>query len=751
MADKRITFSLDLSTDQAKRAIDDFTSQLARSAQDASAPLQAWNKIGEAISDSFRKALQDVKGLQEQIREEMRRGASSILQPGSQNSLSGKLVDGLKEMIKSEHETVKTAIRSTEQELAKNRDEYAKMVRDLGSKTLDQQMASDMNAKQQQINQLQGQLQTKTQAAQVLSTALSSGSPQATQILQQLAGGGAAPPPPPPPAGGGGAAGADPFQFAGKAGALLNLIAGQGNLTSLISGGGLMSLLSAAGGTGGAVVGTTLFTADALIKGSFNQAATEAALTRQFATGGASSVTAGLLARQAMKAAPTGAFGRAQAGEGLGFIDFLDQMRVFVQSGFSSDAAGSYIREKLLQEQMGGFGVGQERAFQGAIDRRQALHGVERMFGMGASGRAGAMMAGGIPLDRLGPGMAMMAEFMGRMPQGQGRFFSASDAALINFQNRFGLSDDAARQVFRASAANSGAAGLIQGMMGAAGLGTPGTDIATGRVMGAGAGFAASFDAAAAPGAMGTFMQGFSAVSGALPGLSSAEQSRYSNAVTGQRLQELNNPESLANRTAMGTLARLGITDPVEARVIMSMGLEQGRTVELISKMTGRSADDVRSSISGGQRGLEGLQRARFGGGKLDQLMGEGFTFNALRAGTGRDVDAVRAQGAFNVSDMTAGGPSAAQIEVGRGVATGRQDTTVDVMNETNARIAGSLALISGVVDGNALRVKIVEGGREVQRSDAENEARRKAEAAARGISTVSEPRTNRNVRQPGR
>lgn len=755
MAERKISFSLDLTTDQAKRAIDEFNQQLQKAAQGASAPAAEWNKVGAAISDSFKKALQDVKQLQTQIQDEMRKGASGIMQPGSANSMSSKLVEGLKEMIKAEHETVKGAIKTAETELSKNREEYSKMVKDLETRKLDPDMARQMASKQDRIAQLESELKTKTQATQVLSSALQAQAPTAQDVLAQLQGGGAGKPPGPPglPPPAPTPKTPDPFKFGGKAGALMQLIANGGDLTSLLSSGGMLSVLSAEGGRGGAMIGTVLMTADRLIKGMQNNPATAAAAERQFVTGGATEVTASLMARQVMQASPTGAFGRAmRAGKditgfqgGLGFVDALDQLQFFARSGFDREAAGNYIREKLLQEQSP-FTQMQERAFQGGIDRGQALQGVERMFGMDRTQRVAASLQGmGIPLERMGPGMAMMAEFMGRLPGAAPGVASVTDMNLINMQNRFGLSDSAMRQVFRASAANSGAGGMIQGLMGMAGLGTAGTDIATGRVMGAGAEYAAGFDAAAVPGAMGVFTRGFAGVAGQLPGLAPAEQARYSNQVTNQRLQELNNPESLANRTAMGSLARLGITDPVEARIIMSMGLDQSRTVDVISKMTGRNADDVRSTISEGQKSLTRLQGSRFGGGRLDKVMGENFTFNALRAGTARDLDAVRAQGGVNPADLVSGGATAEQIQAGRAKATGRQDTTVDLMQESNAQIAGALAKLTGVIEKGAMKVRIVEGAEKIMQQDAQTEARRAADAGK--VPNVGEPRTNQAQR----
>lgn len=755
MAEKRITFTLDLTTDQAKRAIDEFTQQLSKAAQQASAPAAEWNKIGAAISDSFKKALQDVKQLQQQIQDEMKKGVSGIMQPGSPNSMSGKLVDGLKDMIKSEHETIKTAIKTTEQELSKNRDEYSKLVKDLDSKKLDPQMARDMAEKQNQISRLESDLRAKEQAAAVMQTALQKGAPTAAEVLQQLTqpGGGGTPPPTPPgprPGPGGG----DAFSFAGKAGALAQLIAGGGDLTSLISGGGMLSILTALGGMGGGLVGTTILTADKLFKGFQNRAASAAATERQFMTGGATEVTADLMARMFMQSNPTGAFGTAMAAGkdvtgfqgGLGFTDALDQLQFWARHGFNRDAAGNYIREKLFQEQ-GAFTDMMGRGFQGGFDRGNALRGVERMFGMDRTQRVAASFQGmGVPLERMAPGMMLMSEMMGRLPGGAPNVVSAGDMALLNFQNRFGLSDDAYRQVVRAQAQNPAAMNMIQGMMGAAGLGTPATDIATGRVMAAGAEYAARFDAAAAPGAMGVFMQGFQGVSAALPGLSPAEQSRYSNQVVNQRLAELNNPESLSNRTAMGTLGRLGITDPVEARVIMSMGLESDRAAETIAKITNRPVEEVKRELSSDQGRLRELQGARFGGNRLNAAMNDpNFTFNALRAGTARDLDAVRAQGGFEQSGLLKGGPGAGAIAAGRDRATGREETTVDLMQEQNAMIAGSLAKLTGVIEGGAMKVKIVEGGERIRQQDAETAAKQKADT----IKDVDSTRTNKNTRFP--
>lgn len=708
--DKRITFSLDLTTDQARRAVDEFVSQLNKSAQGASSSVSEWNKVGSAISDSFKRALQDVRQLQEQIREEMKKGAAGIMQPGSPASISGKLSDGLKDLIRSEHEAVKAAIRTTEQELQKNRDEYAAMVKQLDQKKLDPEIARQMAGQQDKIRSLEQELVGREQASQVLQNALRSKSPQAGDIIGAMGGNPPAPAGPP-----------DPFKFAGKAGAFAQLIAGGGDLTTLMSGGGAMSVLTALGGGGGAAMGTVLLTADRLIKGMQNRAAAEVLMGRQFATGGAMSVTADLLTREAIKGMPTGAYATAMSAgtditgfqSGLGFVDSLDQLRVFVQSGFSRSAANNYTREKLLQEQMGAFGPYQEQAFTNAIARGQMFNPVERMFGMDSTQRTMSMLQGmGIPLERARPAVTMMAELMGRLPGFPG------DRQLINAQNRFNLSDDALRQVIRAQAGDPSAMATITGMMGMSGLGTATTDIATGRVMQAGAEYAGRFDAAAVPGAMSVFTRGFEAVSGAFvgPGMpSTAEQARYSNQVTTQRLSELNNPESLSNITAMGTLARLGITDPVEARIIMSMGLDNPRTVDAISRMTGKTPEQIRGAMSASQGQLETQQRRRFGGGRLDEVMGRDFTFNALRAGTGRDTDMVRAQGAFNLSTLLGGGPpSEAQLEAGRGRATGRADTTADTVAETNARIAANLDVLTKVFDGEGLKVKIISAGGKV-------------------------------------
>lgn len=74
MADKKISFSLDLSTDQAKRAIEDFQKQLGMTSQSLSSGMSDINRFSTALSDSFTKALNDAKILQDRIREDMKRG-----------------------------------------------------------------------------------------------------------------------------------------------------------------------------------------------------------------------------------------------------------------------------------------------------------------------------------------------------------------------------------------------------------------------------------------------------------------------------------------------------------------------------------------------------------------------------------------------------------------------------------------------------------------------------------------------------
>ncbi|NJL26270.1 MAG: hypothetical protein HC902_14710 [Calothrix sp. SM1_5_4] len=202
------------------------------------------------------------------------------------------------------------------------------------------------------------------------------------------------------------------------------------------------------------------------------------------------------MTRQVLKANPTGRVQLNQEGGGLGIVDSLDYFRSMIANGFSKSAADNYIDEKLLQEQMAGYGPNFATSYGNAMQRGGALYSSERMFGMDSTQVSGSrMQMVGVPLDRLQVGMQFMSQYMGRLPT------NLRDASMLNFQNNFGLSDGAAGQMFRGGAMDPGIFNRMRLEYARSGLGGPLTDMATTSVTDAAMGYASRFDAAGMSGA----------------------------------------------------------------------------------------------------------------------------------------------------------------------------------------------------------------------------------------------------------
>jgi hypothetical protein len=705
MADKRITVSLDMLTDDAKKALDSFLQQVVKSTSTVNNSMGDFGKFGTNVTDSFKRSVNEIIGLQKQLQDAMKSTGRTLFEPQSRESSMNALNEGLKKIVQDKLDGIKREIsiaRDADKEASRMLAEY---VAGVGAGAPMDEITND---------EIRKASERKTETSRHLERLEN----EARRI--DPANGGPGP---------GGKEG-DALKTLNTLAVAGQLLASGGDLTKMI--GSLQTiptLLGALLGKGGNIAGMVATAAYAtggtLQMANFNQYGTAAAAARQYGTGGDLGITSQFFTRQAMKRDPTGAY--AQFMQGNLPLSSIPGMAYNWATTGDRNTAWVMEANKLLEQQMGSYGPEFQQSFSHAQESGNAMYGVERMFGTNATQRArSGLEAMGIPLDRIAAGGSLLARYSGRLP-------GAADAALINAQNRFGLGDMATQELFRANARDPQALNNLRGMMGFAGLGTPQTDMATGMVSEAAAQYGGQFDVGASQQAQMTFFAGFQRTNAALGGptsaLSPTEISRYSNVATGNQLGVLSTPGNLEDITQRAALNSMGITDPIAISLILSMPPNDPRRYQAIQAATkGKVGSKQAQSISGAylsrlrtqQNALGGDQAKAvlgFAGGEASKIAGHPVDIDLMGAlqtpGMLRDVSAAAAASAATPSAITAAAgltPSAglAPGGGGGGLPPGRQDTLADLVKEQNAVIASFADTVTHMFD-RTLNVRVVE------------------------------------------
>ncbi|NJL26271.1 MAG: hypothetical protein HC902_14715 [Calothrix sp. SM1_5_4] len=171
----------------------------------------------------------------------------------------------------------------------------------------------------------------------------------------------------------------------------------------------------------------------------------------------------------------------------------------------------------------------------------------------------------------------------------------------------------------------------------------------------------------------------------------------------------------------------------------MSMGINNERTHQIIANMTGKSVEEVRAWRSLARSGaMDKQENQRFATPRLSKAVkdvtgrdvsGPGMLKAARGLG---DIDAAAAQSAFGNDQLV--GPTRAQIEGFVGPTQGgRASTTTDTIKEEEAKRAGSLDILTQVIENGALKVRIVEGAQVQRESDKTNQRTFDADKAVVG------------------
>lgn len=716
MADKKISFSLNLTTDQAKAAIDDFQKQLNQAAQSFNSGTSEFNKIGMNVSDGFKRALQDIKYFQDKIKDEMKQGVGSIFQPGSRDSFSGKIADGLKDLIKAEYENVKTALAKTNEELSKARKDLEGYIQQTKGQALD---TAAMRERTEKVVQLESRAQQETRTLQVVDAVRKSGETNAGAILAQLQGGGAGGPPAAPPGAAAGGAAGGGFNF-GMAARIGGAITG-GNLAPLFQESNILRMMGLAGGVP-ATVATVVSSSREALNALYNREAREAVAYRQYASGGSFEFDQNVIARQIAKDAALGEYGaavrrdmRGNLGErllatGEGFSSLLNRTKNIFGFGMDPDAFAAQLLEEKLQRAMP-LTQGFAQAYSLAGRRSADMYNIERVMG---TYEMNALLTDlgnvGIPAERARKGLGLATRYGGRVTAGLG------GQMFLNLENRMGISDALYEQAARAGGA-LGAVGdvgrAVTGMFEMYGFGGAGAFDARGVLSDPMAQYVSQFGAREGIMEGAKFIQGAQAVQGAT-GLGFTESAKIGAQITAQRLATINNPESLQGQIVMGELAKLGITNRLEAAYAMSLGVGSRQFNEFVANYAKKrnpnvklTAQDVASQVGQGLGKLGQAQGRMLGGSELfletlkEQFPGRTITAEGVvSTGTLKNIDLVSGASAVTAESVAGLTPSMKEaIDVaGPGTGQGRKQTIRDTQAEAGAKVESALMENTGIL-----------------------------------------------------
>lgn len=212
---------------------------------------------------------------------------------------------------------------------------------------------------------------------------------------------------------------------------------------------------------------------------------------------------------------------------------------------------------------------------------------------------------------------------------------------------------------------------------------------------------------------------------GALPEMmekSRSEVARIAGQVAGTRIREMDDPASLANAVGRSALIELGITDPMVQLQLVRMGLHNESTMSVIARMTGKGIGKIRATISGKQDALqkarenmfnEGAQRQTFTKALESESGVSGITFMGSLYDP-KDPNKAAAFSQYTTASLfkapflgTTGEAKISDIAALAAGATGRDETTKDIKDASNARIYSQLLTMTDILSTGTLKVRI--------------------------------------------